>query len=151
MDNKKSLQIHMEMGMLISSAHKGMMRKFVQNSQEDGIDISLDQWMVLGPIWQLGNPSQKQLSDICLKDKGSITRILDILEKKSLVVRVADQIDSRIKRIVLTNNGKELFVDAVPIMEKTRQQIKKYISEEEIEIFKKVLIKINKSLDEEIS
>ena len=52
---------------------------------DSGLDISLDQWMILGPVWQLESASQKELGEICLKDKTSITRIIDALEKKNLV------------------------------------------------------------------
>ena len=68
------------------------------------------------------------------------------LEKKSLVVRVPDQIDHRIKRVILTNAGKQLFYDVLPIMEKTREEVRGNIPEEEIQIFKNVLSKIIKNL-----
>ena len=137
----------MSMGMLINSAHRSMTKRFVSNAMESGLDISLDQWMVLGPVWQMETASQKELGEICLKDKTSITRIIDALEKKNLVVRVPDQIDHRIKRVILTNAGKQLFFDVLPIMEKTREEVKKDISEKEIDAFKNVLSKIIKNLD----
>ena len=93
MSNEKSLKIHMEMGMLINSAQRAMTKRFVQNATESGLDISLDQWMILGPIWQFDSISQKELGEICLKDKTSITRTINILEQKNLVVRVEDQLD----------------------------------------------------------
>ena len=55
------------MGKLISSAHNMMTKRFVQNAHEAGLDISLDQWMVLGPISYHKNASQKVLSDACLR------------------------------------------------------------------------------------
>ena len=133
--------------MLIETAFRMMTKRFVHNAYNSGVDISLDQWQVLGPIWQLKSPSQKELGEICLKDKASITRIVDSLEKKSLVVRIADQIDHRIKRVVLTNLGKQLFYDVLPIMEKTREEVRGDISEDQIVIFKNVLSKIIKNLD----
>ena len=137
----------MNLGMLIETAFRMMTKRFVHNAYNSGVDISLDQWQVLGPIWQLKSPSQKELGEICLKDKASITRIVDSLEKKSLVVRIADQIDHRIKRVVLTNLGKQLFYDVLPIMEKTREEVRGDISEDQIIIFKNVLSKIIKNLD----
>ena len=149
MEENKSLKIHMEMGMLLSMAHRAMTRRFVHNTHESGMDISLDQWMVLGPIWQLKTPSHKDLSEFCMKDKTSITRIVDTLEKKNLVVRVADQIDQRMKRVVLTHEGKQLFNHVVPIMEKTREEVRQGISDSEIDAFKRVLIQINKNMSPE--
>ena len=149
MTKEASLKFHMSMGMLINSAHRAMTKRFVQNAMKSGLDISLDQWMVLGPIWQLESASQKELGEITLKDKTSITRLIDILEKKNLVVRVEDQIDHRIKRVILTNAGKQLFFDVLPIMEKTREEVRKDISDQDIETFKKVLSSIIVNLEDE--
>ena len=147
MTKEASLKFHMNLGMLIRTAHNSMTEKFVQNVYDSGLNISMDQWMILGPIWHLESPSQKDLGEICLRDKPTITRIIDSLEDKSLVVRVPDQIDHRIKRVILTNAGKQLFYDVLPIMEKTREEVRGDIPEEEIEIFKNVLSKIIKNLN----
>ncbi len=149
MTKEASLKFHMSIGMLINSAHRAMTKRFVQNAMKSGLDISLDQWMVLGPIWQLESASQKELGEITLKDKTSITRLVDMLEKKNLVVRVEDQIDHRIKRVILTNAGKQLFFDVLPIMEKTREEVRKDISDQDIETFKKVLSSIIVNLEDE--
>ncbi|HJL79310.1 MAG TPA: MarR family transcriptional regulator, partial [Candidatus Marinimicrobia bacterium] len=85
----------------------------------------------------------------CMKDKTSITRIVDMLEKKNLVVRVNDQLDQRIKRVVLTHEGKQLFNNVVPIMEKNREEVRQGISDSEIDAFKRVLIQINKNMNPE--
>ena len=98
---------------------------------------------------KLESASQKELGEITLKDKTSITRLVDILEKKNLVVRVEDQIDHRIKRVILTNAGKQLFFDVLPIMEKTREEVRKDISDQDIETFKKVLSSIIVNLEDE--
>ena len=146
MTKEASLKFHMNMGMLVNSAQRAMTKRFVQNATESGLDISLDQWTVLGPIWQLESASQKELGEMCLKDKTNITRIIDALEQKNLVVRIEDQIDHRIKRVVLTNAGKQLFFDVLPIMEKTREEVRKDISDQDINTFKIVLSKILENL-----
>ena len=147
MSKEQSLKFHMNLGMLIETAFRMMTKRFVHNAYKSGVDISLDQWQVLGPVWQLKSPSQKQLGEVCLKNKASITRTIDSLEKKSLVVRVPDQIDHRIKRVVLTNLGEQLFYDVLPIMEKTREEVRGDISEDQIDTFKKVLSEIIQNLD----
>ena len=147
MSKKASLKFNINLGMLIQSAQNAMTKRFVQNVLNSGLDISMDQWLVLGPIWQLESPSQKDLGEICLRDKPTITRIIDSLEDKSLVVRFSDQIDHRIKRVILTNAGKQLFYDVLPIIEKTREEVRGDIPGEEIEIFKNVLSKIIKNLN----
>ena len=148
MTKEASLKFHMSMGMLVNSAHRAMTKRFVQNAMDSGLDISLDQWMVLGPLWQLESASQKELGEMCLKDKTTITRIIDALEQKNLVVRIEDQIDHRIKRVVLTNAGKQLFLDVLPIMEKTREEVRENIPKKDIDTFKSVLSKILENLND---
>ena len=106
----------------------------------------MDQWIVLGPIWENDGVSHKEISEYCLKDKTSVTKIIDTLEKKNLVVRVSDQLDHRVKRVVLSNKGKELFLQAIPIMELTRDQLRDGITEQDIESLRSVLTKIYNNL-----
>ena len=140
------LRNDINLGMLIGQVHRLSTKKFVQNSHDSGLDISMDQWIVLGPIWENEGLSHKEISEYCLKDKTSVTKIIDTLEKKNLVVRVSDQLDHRVKRVVLSNKGKELFLQAIPIMELTRDQLREGITEQDIESLRSVLTKIYNNL-----
>ncbi|MDP6613902.1 MAG: MarR family winged helix-turn-helix transcriptional regulator, partial [Candidatus Marinimicrobia bacterium] len=64
---------------------------------------------------------------------------------------VPDQVDHRKKRVVLTNAGKQLFFDVLPVMEKTRSEVQQDIPDKDIEIFKQVLMRITANLDDEES
>ena len=146
MNKNNKLKSDINLGMLIGQVHRLSTKKFVQNSHNSGIDISMDQWLVLGPIWENEGISQKEISEYCLKDKTSVTKIIDTLEKKNLVVRVPDQLDHRIKRVVLSNKGKKLFLEVIPVMELTRNQLREGITEKEVELLRSVLSKIYKNL-----
>ena len=146
MVKNNKLKSDINLGMLIAQVHRLSTKKFVQNSHNSGIDISMDQWLVLGPIWGKEGISQKEISEYCLKDKTSVTKIIDTLEKKNIVVRVPDQLDHRIKRVVLSNKGKKLFLEVIPIMELTRNQLREGITEKEVELLRSVLSKIYKNL-----
>ena len=146
MIKNNKLKNDINLGMLIGQVHRLSTKKFVQNSHNSGLDISMDQWIVLGPIWENEGISHKEISEYCLKDKTSVTRIIDTLEKKNLVVRVPDQLDHRVKRVVLSNKGKELFLQAIPIMEQTRDELRDGITEQDIESLRSVLTKIYNNL-----
>ena len=140
------LKSDINLGMLIGQIHRLSTKRFVQNSHNSGLDISMDQWIVLGPIWENDGVSHKEISEYCLKDKTSVTKIIDTLEKKNLVVRVSDQLDHRVKRVVLSNKAKELFLQAIPIMELTRDQLREGTTEQDIESLRSVLTKIYNNL-----
>ena len=146
MPKDKKLKSEIGLGMLIGQVHRLSTKRFVQNSHKFGLDISLDQWLVLGPIWKNEGIAQKDIAEYCGKDKTSVTKIINTLEKKNLVVRVPDQLDHRIKRIVLSNNGKELFLNALPVMEETRDELRSGISDKEIESLITVLTKVYRNL-----
>ena len=146
MPKDEKLKSEIGLGMLIGQVHRLSTKRFVRNSHKFGLDISLDQWLVLGPIWKNEGIAQKDIAEYCGKDKTSVTKIINTLEKKNLVVRVADQIDHRVKRVVLSNKGKELFLNALPVMEETRDELRSGISDKEIESLITVLTKVYRNL-----
>ena len=146
MPKSENLKNDIDIGMLMSQVDRLCTKKFGQNAQKFGIDISQDQWMVLGPIWKNKGISQKDIAEYCGKDKTSVTKIIDTLEKKNLLVRVPDQLDQRVKRVVLSNKGKEMMENSMVVMEQTRNEVRKGISDQEIDLFKIVLSKIYNNL-----
>ena len=148
MVKEKKLENEITLGMLIGQVHRLSTKRFVQNSHTHGLEISLDQWLVLGPVWKNDGISQKDIAEYCGKDKTSITKIIDTLEKKNLVVRVTDQLDHRVKRVVLSQKGRELFLSALPVMAQTRDELRSGISDKEIEALKSILNKIYKNLND---
>ena len=146
MPKSENLKNDIDIGMLMSQVDRLCTKKFGQNAQKFGIDISQDQWMVLGPIWKNKGISQKDIAEYCGKDKTSVTKIIDTLEKKNLLVRVPDQLDQRIKRVVLSKKGKEMMENSMVVMEQTRNEVRKGISDQEIDLFKIVLSKIYNNL-----
>ena len=147
MAKEKKLENEITLGMLIGQVHRLSTKRFVQNSHMHGLEISLDQWLVLGPIWKHDGISQKDIAEYCGKDKTSITKIIDTLEKKNLVVRVTDQLDHRVKRVVLSQKGRQLFLSALPVMAQTRDELRSGISDKEIEALKTILNKIYNNLN----
>ena len=140
--SQERIRIGVKRHLLLSRAYKASIYRFLENVSELDIDITFDEWMILGPIWNLNGASQKECGEISTKDKTAVTRIINSLEAKSLVVRVSDQIDKRIKRIVLTKKGENLFEDILPIIEKTRSQMNDNIDEDELKTLDTVLKKL---------
>ena len=63
MKTAKTLKSKIEIGMLMSQVDRLCTKRFVQNSHKAGLDISQDQWMVLGPIWKNKAISQKEIAE----------------------------------------------------------------------------------------
>lgn len=117
------------------------------NSQLALFDITAEQWQVLLNLSQQNNINQKILSEIVKKDQPTLTRMLDILERKSLVKRQVSKDDRRSFRIEITEKGLELTKKLVPYIEDIFKKILDGISEEHLNIYLNVLTQIDKNIN----
>src|ERR1700733_12394708 len=60
-----------------------------------GLKITIEQWSVLYHLWKEDGKSQQELCVATFRDKPSITRLVDNLEKQQLVKRVPAESDRR--------------------------------------------------------
>src|SRR6201996_40132 len=73
-----------------------------------GLKITIEQWSVLYHLWKEDGRSQQELCNATYRDKPSITRLVDNLEKLQLVKRVPSENDRRINKIHLTRQALKL-------------------------------------------
>lgn len=90
------------------------------------IQIPLDEFTVLDTIFVHGEICQRDLAKLILKDRPSTGRILNSLEDKGYIKRVADTKNNRLVRITkLTSKGQKT-------LEKITQTLREYFSTLEI-------------------
>ncbi|AFM39407.1 transcriptional regulator [Desulfosporosinus acidiphilus SJ4] len=128
-------------GQLTNQTNKLIMRYL--NSKLELHDITLEQWIVLLKLSQKDKITQKQLAVNVDKDQPTLARILDILERKKLVERKPNEKDRRAFCVQITEKGINLKKQVTPLLENMFETIVAGISDEEIEIYKRVLLKIN--------
>lgn len=73
--------------------------------KEHGIDISFEMLQILSYLWRRDGINQQELASRTFKDKASLTSLLNNLEARQLIIRMADQTDRRNKIIYLTDSG----------------------------------------------
>lgn len=108
--------------------------------------ITVDQWVILKIIEERKQISQVELAQVSQKDTASITRILDLLQKKGLIQRIDDEYDRRKYMISLTGEGTEFVMRNLPFINRIRGQIVQGLSQEEIQALKSILDKIRQNL-----
>ena len=99
-----------------------------------GLNLTIEQWSVLYQLWKKEGLSQQELCNATFRDKPSITRLVDNLEKLNLVKRVAADNDRRINRIYLTRQGQKLEELSMTLAEETLNEALKTVAAEQIEI-----------------
>ena len=107
-----------------------------------GIGITVEQWTVLACLWQQDKVSQQSLVQTTYRDKTSVTRLIDNLEKQGFVVRVSDMADRRANVIYLTRQGIDLEQKATAVVEEVVERTLRILTEEEVSMGKALLKKV---------
>ena len=114
-------------------------RRLQRKFNQAGLNITIEQWSVLSQLWKQDGQSQQDLCRTTFRDKPSITRLVDNLEKLQLVKRVASSDDRRINRICLTKPAAKLQEQTMQLAEETLNEALEGVPSEQIEICKSVL------------
>ncbi|MGJ8529155.1 MarR family winged helix-turn-helix transcriptional regulator [Maritalea sp.] len=90
-------------------------RELADRFKANGHNIGAEEWAVLLHLWRQDGLAPSDIADATIKDRTTITRFIDGMEKKGLVTRKADPKDRRRFQIVLTEQGRDLEAQLVPI------------------------------------
>lgn len=112
---------------------------------ESGAEITSDQLRLLTLLWVEDGIPQQQLSCNASRDRASITRMVDILENQSIIVRIPDKNDRRVNLIYLTKKGKELETKAAECATKSVEEMLKGFNQEESLLFQDFLLRAIKN------
>ncbi|UJF31326.1 MarR family winged helix-turn-helix transcriptional regulator [Paenibacillus hexagrammi] len=110
-------------------------------------DITTEQWSVLNKLAEEGGITQKELSCRIEKDPTNVTRILDQLERKGWIERVANEEDRRSFLTYATESGRALSDELEPIEKEFVQSILHSVSDEEIALLRSIMARINANLE----
>jgi DNA-binding MarR family transcriptional regulator len=98
-----------------------------------GLELTPEQWIVLVQLWQKDGQTQTALSELTLRDRPTMSRILDTMEKTGLVERVVDAHDARARLVKLTRRGRGLEDKLVPIAKQLVARLEHGIADSDLE------------------
>lgn len=126
----------------LESASKAYRRFAQARLNESGIDITIDQWLVLNAIHESPDITLQQVGTTVFKDFASVTRIVQLLERKGLLRRKPHPNDGRRSELVLSAAGEELIRKVEPIAQANRRHALAGIDAEKIARLREVLKQI---------
>jgi DNA-binding MarR family transcriptional regulator len=119
-----------------------------QTSKELG--ITTVQWAVLGALSRpqvAEGMSFSELADYLVVSRQSLDGVLKRLEREEHVVRIADTVDRRAKKVVLTSSGREFWDSLQPkIYEFYRQALINFRFDDKVSLVH-FLNQLNKGMD----
>ena len=114
--------------------------------RENGVPLTPEQFMLIDLLWNQGEMTQQQLADQLQKDKNSVTKLVDAIERKGFVVRQQNLNDRRSNTLVLTEKANLLKPGAKQKGISILDQMLEGISEEELRNFLVTLGKLNRNM-----
>lgn len=105
---------------------------FTDKMNRKGIDLTIEQWVLLKLLHQKDGQPQQDLAFLTNKNKASLTRLIQNLEKKTLISRIPSEKDKRVNHVYLTSKGKEVFATTLSMVDEMVDELQAGIGEEEI-------------------
>jgi len=121
-------------------------RRLQKKFNAAGLNLTIEQWSVLYQLWKQDGRSQQELCERTFRDKPSITRLVDNLEKLQLVKRVPSESDRRINLVFLTRQGSALEEKTMTLAEETLNEALVGISADNVNFCKEILQQVYNNL-----
>ena len=128
----------------LSRVWRRSMKAVADYIQQDILNhgLTLDTFIILELLYNMGPQSVQKISEKFSIPSGSITYVVDKLEKKELVFRQASPTDRRVSNVVLTERGRTMFDDIFPKHADVISQTFSFINDDEkrllIDFLKKI-------------
>ncbi|QIB28218.1 MarR family transcriptional regulator [Caloranaerobacter azorensis] len=106
------------------------------------LGVTRVQWIALYYLGKYAGIKQKELAEKMNIKDSTVARLIDRMEREGYVIRVKDLEDKRITKLYLTEKGIELREKLLPEGKKMSEILSKNITDEEMEIFKRVIKKM---------
>ena len=119
--------------------------------RQENVPLTPEQFLLIDLLWNQGSMSQQQLADQMHKDKNSVTKLVDAIERKGFVYRQQNASDRRSNTLVLTEKALELRDHAKQKGISILDEMLEGISEAELRSFLSTLNKINVNMTIEIT
>lgn len=110
------------------------------------VPLTPEQFLLIDLLWNQGEMSQQQLADKMQKDKNSVTKLVDAIERKGFVIRKQNSSDRRSNTIVLTEKAELLKNEAKQKGILILDNMLEGITEEELRSFLGTLHKLNSNM-----
>jgi DNA-binding MarR family transcriptional regulator len=124
---------------ITGKASTAIARRLQKKFNAAGLNLTIEQWSVLYHLWKQEGISQQELCNATFRDKPSITRLVDNLERLDLVKRVPSDSDRRINLIYLTKQAQKLQEQSMELAEETLNEALETVPADKIEVCKEVL------------
>lgn len=135
-------------GGIINQTSAFIILKIKEILRKNQLDLTTEEFAILIRLWADNGIPQSKLTEKTLKDKTNVSKLIERLTKKSLVVRKTVETDQRNYIVYLTDKGTDIKYVVLPEIIQLMEAMSKNISATDIEITIRTLRYIYRNLNE---
>ncbi|HEY0272148.1 MAG TPA: MarR family transcriptional regulator [Chitinophaga sp.] len=139
-----------ELGRAMAEQRTFLRQQIQLKIKEHNLNITFELLEVVFFLGRHDGANQQEIADVMIKDKSSMTYLVDNLEKRDMVTRQEDEADRRNKRICLTAAGRTLLETLDPWVTEMYEQATEGIRAADIEKAILLVQRMNKKLKESL-
>jgi len=139
-----------QLGVFLNFVHNKFKQNVNEAFEKGGFDITAEQFLLLDTLWTEGPLSQQQIADVMMKDKNSVVKLVDSLESRKLVKRESNANDRRQNIIKVTPKANAMLEPVTNLALESVAKITNGLTEDEIEVFIKVLDVMARNMDNKV-
>lgn len=130
---------------LLNRAGSSLAKSFVYEAAR--YDVPLSVWRVLAALWQHGDCRLRELAEVTSIDVSTLSRLVTNMETKQLVRRHRSGTDRRALKLSLTEKGRQLTEQIIPIARRHEQVAIRRLTDSEVRRLKRLLAKIYANME----
>ena len=136
----RTFAIEESLGYLVNRAARAFASRLAAELRP--FDVGIGQWAVLLHLWANDGLTQAQLARRVAIEQPTMVRTIDRMERDGLVTRTPDPNDRRASRISLTDRGRALRDDLVPLADEVNRAATGTLTDEEVATLRRLLGKL---------
>ena len=138
--------VDMTLGFKLARAAIRLRQELRRACREAGLDVTPEQWALLNRLYLHDGLTQSELADQTLKDRPTVTRIVDALQRGGMLARRRDPDDRRCYRLHLTEAGRELRREVYPLTLALNERLVAGLADAEMEALADTLDRLSRNL-----
>ena len=146
--NKTKAELALNLGRAMAELRVLLRQQIQEKIKENGVNLTFEMLEVLSCLWRRDGIIQQEIADYTLRDKSSLTYLLDNLVKRKLVSRVEDENDRRNKLIFLTQEGlalkDQLYPWAIEVYQAASEKLDETALETAVAVLNQMTVALKK-------
>lgn len=110
--------------------------------------LSIPEWRVMAVLGDVGALTQRDLTRRTIMDKVAVNRACKGLEDRELAVRTPNEADGRSHLLDLTESGREMHAQIMPLAMEIERRLFEGFSPDELDLFRKLLDRARQQAEE---